>query len=162
MPLPGIVTWELGVLNDEEAVRSITGYAMDSCGTGGDAGEGNGGTFLALFTDKFDTFELGPPLQYLDNDPSNTSGLDEWFSSFEGNIDYEIKDLRCQGNNEFGFCYSLYHITGKKTDGSKVDMWCRQTLGLIRINGEWQIQHSHLSVPMYMDKDAKAAIDLKP
>jgi ketosteroid isomerase-like protein len=46
--------------------------------------------------------------------------------------------------------------------GAKVDLWFRQTLGLLKIDGSWKIAHEHSSVPFYMDGSFKAAVDLKP
>jgi ketosteroid isomerase-like protein len=41
-------------------------------------------------------------------------------------------------------------------------MWTRQTICLAKMGGEWKITHAHTSVPMNMDGDYRAAIDLKP
>ena len=48
------------------------------------------------------------------------------------------------------------------TEGMKVDLWFRETLGFRKIDGKWTITHEHSSVPFYMDGSFKAAIDLKP
>ena len=53
-------------------------------------------------------------------------------------------------------------MAGKKADGTDIKMWARQTLGLVKMDGEWKVQHSHLSAPFYMDGDQKAALDLVP
>ena len=118
--------------------------------------------FMGFYAPRFTTFELGPPLQYLDGDPSNTSGVELWLESFEGPVKYEIRDLRCRSAGDLAYCHSLYRMIGTKVDGTKVDFWARQTLGLVRIGGEWKIEHSHLSAPFEMDGDNKAALDLKP
>src|ERR1700742_5247049 len=99
--------------------------------------------FLSYYKKGFDTYELGPPLEYLDGDPSNTSGLDQWFSSFKGPIEYGIKDYRSFAGDNTAFCYFLYYMAGKKADGTDIKMWARQTLGLVKMDGEWKVQHSH-------------------
>jgi hypothetical protein len=48
------------------------------------------------------------------------------------------------------------------TEGMKVDLWFRETLGFRKIDGKWTITHEHSSVPFYMDGSFKAAVDLKP
>jgi PhnB protein len=53
-------------------------------------------------------------------------------------------------------------MRGTKTDGEKVDLWFRQTLGLARHADIWKIVHEHESVPFYMDGSYRAAVDLKP
>ena len=52
--------------------------------------------------------------------------------------------------------------TSTKTDGERVDLWFRSTVGLRRTGGEWQITHEHDSTPFYMDGSDRAATDLKP
>jgi hypothetical protein len=58
--------------------------------------------------------------------------------------------------------HGLTHLTGTKTDGARVDLWFRSTVGLRRTGGEWQITHEHDSTPFYMDGSDRAATDLKP
>jgi hypothetical protein len=36
-------------------------------------------------------------------------------------------------------------MTGTKTDGSAVDLWFRQTLGLVKRDGRWMVSHQHAS-----------------
>ena len=64
--------------------------------------------------------------------------------------------------NDIAFATSLVHMTGRKTDGEKPDLWFRQTIGLIKQDGTWKIAHEHASVPFYMDGSFRAAVDLKP
>lgn len=107
-------------------------------------------------------FLLAPPLQYAGTDSLNKKGLEEWFSSFEGAIDYEIRDLKITTSDDVAYCHSINHMGGTKKGGEKTDIWLRQTTCLCKINGKWKITHEHESVPFYMDGSAKAAIDLKP
>jgi uncharacterized protein (TIGR02246 family) len=118
--------------------------------------------FMSHFADDFVTFELAPPLQYTEGASGNAEGLEAWFTSFKGPVDYQMQDLRISASDSVAFCHSLYHITGTKTDGHRTDMWTRQTLCLRKIDGEWKISHSHMSVPFYMDGSDKASLDLKP
>ena len=107
-------------------------------------------------------FILAPPLQYT---PENTPGkqaVEEWFSSFEGPIGYEVRDLKITTGHDVAFCHNLKKMSGKKKDGEKVDMWFRETLGFRKIDGQWKITHQHESVPFYMDGSYKAAVDLEP
>ena len=110
----------------------------------------------------FSSFELAPPLQYLDNDPTSTTGLDLWFSTFEDEVLYEVRDLRIAVGDPLSYCHSLYHIKGNKKDGEKVDLWARQTLCFREGPQGLKISHTHMSVPFNMDREHKAAIDLKP
>ncbi|MEO7039757.1 MAG: nuclear transport factor 2 family protein [Gemmatimonadaceae bacterium] len=118
--------------------------------------------FLKHYQIGFSTFELGPPLEYLNGDPMDTAGLDEWFASFEGELSYRMRDLRITADESVAFAHSLYHIAGTKTDGGLVDMWTRQTICFAKVGNDWKITHAHTSVPMSMDQDHRAVIDLKP
>ncbi|MBA2686246.1 MAG: nuclear transport factor 2 family protein [Gemmatimonadaceae bacterium] len=118
--------------------------------------------FLKHYQMGFSTFELGPPLEYLNGDPSNTEGLEKWFASFDGEVTYRMRDLRITANDGVGYAHSLYHFGGTKTDGECVDMWSRQTICLAKMGGEWKITHAHTSVPFNMDAEHRAVIDLKP
>ena len=94
-------------------------------------------------------FILAPPLQYTKDHPFDKKSLQQWFSSFQGRIDYENRDLQIAARND--------------GQGRKVDLWFRETLvGFRKIDGRWKITHEHSSVPFYMDGSFKAAIDLKP
>ena len=108
-------------------------------------------------------FVLAPPLQYKtgENAPG-LQGIKEWFDSFAGEIDYEVRELQITAGETVAFCHSLNRVSGTNSDdGEKTDIWIRETLGLRKIDGEWKIAHQHQSVPFYMDS-IKAAIDLKP
>ncbi len=48
-----------------------------------------------------------------------------------------------------------------KTDGARVDLWFRSTVGLRRTASGWQITHEHESTPFYMDGSGRAATDLR-
>ena len=48
-----------------------------------------------------------------------------------------------------------------RTGGDQLDMWWRTTHGLRKRDGEWQVTHSHTSVPFDMET-SKASLDLEP
>lgn len=84
-----------------------------------------------------------------------------WFSSFEGPIGYEIRDLSITTGDDVAFCHSLNHVNGTKTDGGEIDMWWRSTLCYRKIDGKWIVTHEHNSVPFDVES-GKASLDLKP
>jgi uncharacterized protein (TIGR02246 family) len=105
-------------------------------------------------------FDAVNPLQYRGLDgPRKRS--EEWFSAYDGPINYEVRDLNITAGNEVAFCHFLYRISGTMKNGSKVDMWLRATLGLRKIDGKWLVTHEHSSVPFEMES-GKAALTLKP
>ena len=107
-------------------------------------------------------FTLAPPLQYTRDNPFGKKGLEQWFSSFQGPIGYEIRDLNITAGDNVAFCHSLNRLSGRRTAGDKFDVWQRATVCFRRIEGKWTITHWHESVPFYMDGSYKAAVDLKP
>ena len=107
------------------------------------------------------TFDLAPPLQCAGADALRQS-LAAWFPTFRGPVGYEVRDLTITTDGDVAFCRSLNRISGTRTDGEKIDVWVRATVGLRRIDGRWQVTHEHSSVPFYMDGSYRAAVDLEP
>jgi PhnB protein len=107
-------------------------------------------------------FILAPPLQYTRDNPFGKKALEQWFSSFQGPIGYEIRDLNITIGDDVAFCHSLNRMRATTTGEEKVDLWFRESLGFRKIDGKWTITHEHSSVPFYMDGSYKAAVDLKP
>jgi PhnB protein len=105
------------------------------------------------------TFDLAPPLI---STRADAHGLQAWFSTWQGPLGYEIRDLSITAGDDVAFCHSLNRLSGTKTDGEKADVWFRQTLCFRRVEGAWRIEHQHESVPFYMDGSFRAAVDLKP
>jgi uncharacterized protein (TIGR02246 family) len=106
------------------------------------------------------SFDVVNPLQYVGSDGLRKRA-EEWFSSFQGPIGYEIRDLRITTGDSVAFCHSLNRISGTKTDGGKIDMWVRATICLRKMDGQWMVTHEHQSVPFDV-KNGKASLDLKP
>jgi PhnB protein len=104
-------------------------------------------------------FDLAPPLISTGADAQR---LQAWFSTWQGPLGYEIRDLDITAGDDVAFCHGLSRLSGTKTDGEKADVWFRQTLCLRKIGGAWRIAHQHESVPFYMDGSYRAAVDLKP
>ena len=92
-------------------------------------------------------FDLAPPLKYV----LDMKTLEKWFSSFQGSIGYEIRDLNITADDNVAFCHSLNRLSGRRTAVDKFDVWLRATVCFRRIEGKWTITHWHESVPCYMD-----------
>jgi PhnB protein len=105
------------------------------------------------------TFDLAPPLI---SQGADAKGLTAWFSTWQGPLGYEIRDLNLTVGDVAAFCHCLNRLSGTKTDGDQADVWFRQTLCLRKVGDEWRIAHQHESVPFYMDGSYRAAVDLKP
>ena len=106
-------------------------------------------------------FDLAPPLQYLGGD-AYRKNWEEWFTSWQGPIGYEIRNLSITVGDDVAFTHSLNRIYGKRTTGEDTDVWVRATACFRKIGGKWLVTHEHVSVPFYMDGSYRAAVDLKP
>jgi ketosteroid isomerase-like protein len=82
------------------------------------------------------TFDLAPPLI---STGADANGLQAWFSTWQGPLGYEIRDLNVRAGQDVASCHSLIRLSGTKSDGEKVDVWFRLTLGFSKIGGEWRI-----------------------
>jgi ketosteroid isomerase-like protein len=106
------------------------------------------------------SFDVVNPLQKIGLDACRKRA-EEWFSSFQGAIGYEISDLSITAGDGAAFCHSLNRVNGTKTDGVEIDMWWRATVCWSKIDGKWMIVHEHNSVPFDIES-GKASLDLKP
>ena len=106
------------------------------------------------------TFDVVNPLRHLGSDASRKRA-EEWFSSFQGSIGYEIRDLDITAGDDVAFSHGLCHVSATKTDGGRLDMWWRSTICFRKIDGNWMVTHEHNSVP-FDPKSGKASLDLKP
>lgn len=118
------------------------------------------GSLMESFAPEVLSFDVIDPLQYKGSNAINER-MEQWFSTFEGSIGFEVNDLQITANDDIGFCSGLNHVHGTKIDGDVLDMWWRSTLCLKKINGKWQIMHQHNSVP-FNTETGKASLDLKP
>ena len=117
---------------------------------------------ISHYTTDLVHFSLAPPLQYAGAAAQNKKRLEEWFSTWQGPLEYEVEDLLIKASDSVAFSHSLNRMSGTNSDGSKRQLWFRLTLCFEKIDGQWKIAHEHDSVPFYMDGSARAALDLEP
>lgn len=107
-------------------------------------------------------FIMAPPLQFSGANAWDKSALEAWFSSFDGPLGYEIRDLSIAAGDGTAFCHFLNRLGATSIRDGKFEMWNRVTLGFRKIGDRWLIAHVHQSVPFHMDGSFKAAVDLTP
>ncbi|MBB4479167.1 YybH family protein [Rhizobium etli] len=122
-------------------------------------GEKNAAEALSYEAEDSVEFSLAPPLV---STGKNEAGLQAWFDTWEGPIGGEVRDAKLTVGGDVAFWSGLLRMTGTKTDGTAVDLWFRQTLGLVKQDGHWIVAHQHASVPFAMDGSGRALLDLKP
>lgn len=105
-------------------------------------------------------FDVIPPLERVGS-KSYRKNYEDFFATYEGPLDYEIRDLRIVTGKDVAFIHCLERVSGTLKGGQKSDLWLRVTSGLQKMNGRWFIIHDHVSVPMDFET-GKALLDLKP
>ncbi|PCK88885.1 DUF4440 domain-containing protein [Rhizobium sophoriradicis] len=138
---------------DEEAIIAMLMMRAKALG------EKNAAEALSYEAEDSVEFSLAPPLVYYGQDEA---GLQAWFDTWEGPIGGEVRDAKLTVGGGVAFWSGLMHMTGTKTDGAEVDLWFRQTLGIVKQDGHWIVAHQHASVPFAMDGSGRALLDLKP
>jgi PhnB protein len=106
-------------------------------------------------------YDLAPPLLHRGADVFRKN-LQAWFPTWDGPIEYDVRDLDIQVGGDLAVSTSLNRLRGKKTDGEQADVWIRATVVYRKTDGRWLVTHEHESVPFYMDGSYKAAVDLRP
>ena len=145
---------ETGKAALEEEVRALIDATVKACRAK------DARALMACYAPDVVAFDLIQPLRYEGSDQvAKRAG--QWFSSYEGPIEYELHDLKITFCNEAAFGYSLNHVIGITTEGQKVDMWWRATLCCAPRDGKWLITHAHNSEPFDMETGL-ASVDLKP
>lgn len=105
-------------------------------------------------------FDLILPLQYSGAETVQTRAS-EWLSSFEGRLEYDLRDLRVLASDAVAFAHSLNHVRGTRPGGDVIDMWWRATLCFRKFDDEWLVAHAHNSVPFDMTT-GQASLSLNP
>jgi ketosteroid isomerase-like protein len=106
------------------------------------------------------SFDVVNPLQSIGSDALRKRAQ-EWFSSFEGPVGYELRDLSITVGDDVAFSHSLNRVNAMRTDGKRLDMWWRSTVCYRKIVGNWMVTHEHNSVPFDVES-GRASLDLKP
>ncbi len=160
------MTTESSKVTDEAQIRQLLDdWAKALCAKDVDGVKSN-------YAPEIVSFDIAPPLRQRVGADEYGKGLEEWFSTFQDSIGYEIRELEIAVGGDLALAHSIHHLSGKRKtsedsditvrSGEDTDVWMRSTIGLRKIDGKWLIAHEHTSVPMYMDGSDKAAIDLKP
>jgi uncharacterized protein (TIGR02246 family) len=115
---------------------------------------------MSLYAQEVVSFDIVPPLRYVGAE-SFWKPWEEVFSSFQGPIGYEIRDLSITVGEDVAFTHSLNRISGTLNNGQKTDLWLRWTACWRRVNGKWLIVHHQNSVPVDL-QTGRAVLDLEP
>ncbi len=84
------------------------------------------------------SFDVVNPLQHIGSDAARKRA-EEWFSSFQDPIGYEIRDLSITAGDDLAFSHGLSHVSATRTDGGQLDMWWRTTVCFRKIDSKWMM-----------------------
>ena len=115
---------------------------------------------MSVFAPDVVSFDLGPPLQHGGGEPF-VRRWQELFESYQGPIDYEVRDLSITAGDDVAFSHSLNRISGTLKNGQKSERWLRWTACYHKIIGKWLVVHEQVSVPVDVP-NGRAVLDLKP
>jgi uncharacterized protein (TIGR02246 family) len=115
---------------------------------------------MALYAPDVLIFDMMPPLHFV-GAARHREHYAGWFSSWQGPIGCERRDLTITAGEDVAFAGCLTHNSGTGANGEKQDFWVRVTVGLRKIDGQWKATHEHVSLPFDMET-MKACVDLKP
>ena len=101
---------------------------------------------MKYFDENIVLYDVFPGLQY-----KGTAAVRAHEDDFFGNatdIKDEITDLDVVTDGKLGMARSIQHFTWKDKAGKAQEATLRVTDVYHRVNGEWQIFHSHVSAPV--------------
>ena len=108
------------------------------------------------------TYDLAQPLPHTGAEARNTAEKEARLRSWKGPVGLKTCALHIEIGGDIAFPMSPDQMSGKKQDGTDVELRMRTTTGLRRIGGDWKIMHSHASIPFYMDGSFRTVTGLKP
>lgn len=103
-------------------------------------------------------FDLIEPLQSIGSE-AVAKRARQWFRSFEGTIDYSVRNLKIVADGGVAFCRSLNQVSGVQA-GQRMEMSWRATVCCEKRGGRWLVTHLHSSVPFEMET-GQASMGLK-
>lgn len=100
----------------------------------------------ARYADDVLIFDVIGPVQHAGLDALKQR-LTQWFSTFDGPIDCEVRDLQITADQHTAFCHSLQRFRGSLANGGMLDMLVRYTTCLRKTGDRWAVTHEHASTP---------------
>jgi ketosteroid isomerase-like protein len=104
---------------------------------------------MAHYAPDVSVYGLLPPLDLHGSD-AYRKNMEKWFESMASRICYELLDVQVSASDTHAFCHCLVHVQGARTGGGRSDFWVRITRGWRKVEGEWLVQHEHISAPTMM------------
>src|SRR5262245_11453597 len=122
---------------DEKTIREMLETFSDAV-RAGDAKRA-----VSMNAAKITSYEIRPPLEYRDAAASSAKDMQEWFETFEGPLEIDVREPTIMIDGDLAFAWGLTHLRGKKKETGPVDLWYRLTLCFQRQQGKWKVVHEH-------------------
>jgi uncharacterized protein (TIGR02246 family) len=143
-----------GRASDEAQVRQL----IDNWVVALRARDVNG--MMAVYSPDVLVFAATPPLDFTGAEEYRAQ-WERMFSSIQGPVGCEIRDLKITARDDIAFSHSLNRLSGKMKDGDGKFPWVRITLCFRKVGGTWMVTHEHASVP-FDPESGNASLDLEP
>ena len=108
--------------------------------------EGPQDDVLKNHSDSVLIYDVLPPLKY-ESAGAYRASWDEWQPDSQGDMQFELEDLRVTASSEVAFAHSLIQCGGTLPDGKAFRDTVRATFCLRKIDGGWKVFHQHISKP---------------
>jgi ketosteroid isomerase-like protein len=106
-------------------------------------------SFLSRCAPDVVIFDMLPPLKH-EGMAAVRRNWDAALGRFQGQAEYEMRDLEIEVDGNIAFCHCLARFGGTLRDGSHMSTWLRSTIGFQKFDGRWKVVHEHVSVPIDM------------
>ena len=91
-------------------------------------------------------FDVPPPIQSKGLEAYQKT-WDVFFSWSQDSGVFNIEEMDITAGDDVAFVTALMRCGGTESNGEKVELQFRLTIGLRKINGRWTVMHEHHSVP---------------
>lgn len=115
---------------------------------------------MALYSPDVDAYDFAPPLQF-NGSEAYRKDYATFLAQFKGPVRVSIPHVHIEQSGSVAYAFGLERIRGTMTNGTNVDIWVRFTDGWKNHDGQWFVEHEHVSVPVDI-ATGKARLDLTP
>jgi ketosteroid isomerase-like protein len=115
---------------------------------------------MAIYAPDVVAYDVAPPLELAGTDAYRKQYSD-LFGQFNGQLKVTYGNIHVEQSGDTAYAFGLERLRGTTARGKPVDMWIRFSDGWKRNNGQWFVEHEHVSVPVDL-ATGKARLDLTP
>jgi ketosteroid isomerase-like protein len=101
---------------------------------------------LSSHTSDILLFDVVPPLEWRGIEMYQES-WEQFFAWYGTDGSFDVKELSITAGDDVAFCHGIIHCSGGNSDGKKVSLEVRLTVGLRKAHDGWVISHEHHSEP---------------